>query len=239
MNSNSNRLVVLVLLVASLGLLVPGLFAPVLAIRGVLTKDGVAQVAPQMLDKGLSPETIATLKTMMNPGMVALIAATGGDLKKMIVDKLTPELTKALQGSVDNLEVYHQERSILGSVRNLYDVGSWIPATLILLFSVIVPFTKAGLVAWAVFMPDMLKRQRTLNFVEMIAKWSMADVFVVALFIAYLAAQATQSATATGPPLVAFAATFGPGFYWFTAYCLFSLASQQYTARLARQVTTD
>jgi len=237
MNPNSNRLVVLALLVASLGLLIPGLLAPVLTIRGVLTKDGVAQVAPQMLDKGLSPETIAALKSMMNPGMVALIAATGGDLKKMIVDKLTPELTRALQGSVDNLEVYHQERSILGSVRNLYDVGSWIPATLILLFSVIVPFTKGGLVAWAVYMPDALKRQRTLNFVEMIAKWSMADVFVVALFIAYLAAQATQSATASGPPLVAFAATFGPGFYWFTAYCLFSLASQQFTARLARQVT--
>ena len=236
MNSNSNRLVVLVLLVASMGLLVPGLLAPVLTIRGVLTKDGVAQVAPQMLDKGLSPETIATLKTMMNPGMVALIAATGGDLKKMIVDKLSPELTKALQGSVENLEVYHQERSILGSVRNLYEVGSWIPATLILLFSVIVPFTKAGLVAWATFMTDPTQRRRTLDFVEMIAKWSMADVFVVALFIAYLAAQATQSATATGPPLVAFAATFGPGFYWFTAYCLFSLASQQYTAGLARQV---
>ena len=235
MTSNSNRFVVLGLLAASIALLVPGLFAPVLTIRGVLTKDGVAQVAPQMLDKGLNAETVATLKSMMNPGMVALIAATGGDLKKMIVDKLTPQLTKALQGSVDNLEVYHQERSILGSVRNLYDVGSWIPATLILLFSVIVPFTKAGLVAWASFMTDAQKRQRTVNFVEMIGKWSMADVFVVALFIAYLAAQATQSATATGPPLVAFAATFGPGFYWFTAYCLFSLASQQYTARLARE----
>jgi hypothetical protein len=34
--------------------------------------------------------------------------------------------------------------------------------------------------------------------------------------------------------LMAFDATFGPGFYWFAAYCLFSLASQQYTARLAR-----
>lgn len=239
MNPNSNRLVVVVLLVASLGLLIPGLLAPVLTIRGVLTKDGVAQVAPQMLDKGLSPDTVATLKSMMNPGMVALIAATGGDLKKMIVERLTPQLTKALQDNVNDLEVYHQTRSILGSVRNLYDVGSWIPATLILIFSVVVPFTKATLVAWAVFMPNLLKRQRVLNFVEMIAKWSMADVFVVALFIAYLAAQATQSATATGPPLVAFAASFGPGFYWFTAYCLFSLASQQYTARLAHMSQPD
>jgi hypothetical protein len=235
MNPQSQRLVVLALLVASLGLLVPGLFAPVLTIRGVLTKDGVAQVAPQMLDKGLNADTIAALKSMMNPGMVALIAATGGDLKKMIVDKLSPQLTKALQGSIDNLEVYHQERSIIGSVRNLYDVGSWIPATLILLFSVIVPFTKAGLVAWATFMNNADRRRRTLHLVETIGKWSMADVFVVALFIAYLAAQATQSATSSGPPLVAFDARFGAGFYWFTLYCLFSLASQQYTARLARR----
>ena len=64
----------------------------------------------------------------------------------------------------------------------------------------------------------------------------MADVFVVALFITYLAAEASQTVPgqATAAPLMAFDATFGPGFYWFAAYCLFSLASQQYTARLAR-----
>ena len=38
-----------------------------------------------------------------------------------------------------------------------------------------------------------------------IAKWSMADVFVVALFIAFLAAKATQSSgDPAAPPLVAF-----------------------------------
>ena len=76
-------------------------------------------------------------------------------------------------------------------------------------------------------------RQRVLNFVEAIAKWSMADVFVVALFITFLAAKASQTAPGS-TPLIAFHANFGPGFYWFTGYCLFSLASQQYTARLAR-----
>jgi hypothetical protein len=61
---------------------------------------------------------------------------------------------------------------------------------------------------------------------------------VVALFIAYLAAQASQTPPgdpAAAPPLIAFTAHFGPGFYWFTAYCIFSLASQQYTRRLASQ----
>ena len=108
------------------------------------------------------------------------------------------------------------------------------PATLILLFSVVVPFVKTALVGWAMFAADEARRRRTLTFVEAIAKWSMADVFVVALFITYLAAQATQSTPAAGPPLVAFNAEFGAGFYWFAAYCLFSLASQQFTARLAR-----
>ncbi len=109
-------------------------------------------------------------------------------------------------------------------MRHLYRVGSVTAATLILIFSVLVPFTKAALVMWAVYHRDALRRERTLRFVEIIAKWSMADVFAVALFIAYLAAQATQAAPgAASSAVVAFTATFGPGFYWFAAYCVFSL----------------
>ncbi len=233
MTAKSNQLVVLALLAVSVALLIPGLFLPVLTIRGVLTRDGIAHVAPTMLEKGLSDETIAVLKSMMNPTIVSFLGATGGDLRKIILEKLTPQVTAALQKGVDEVEVYTQTRSILSAVRRLYDVGSPVPATLILLFSVIVPFGKAALVAWATLIADPGRRRRTLRFVEAIAKWSMADVFVVALFIAYLAAQASTSAPgSTAPPLVAFTAHFGPGFYWFAAYCLFSLASQQYTARL-------
>ena len=232
MTPRSPRLVVLTLVAVSLALLVPGLFAPVLTIRGVLTREGVAQAAPMMLERGLTDETIGVLKSMMNPGMVAVLQATGTDLRKLIIDKLAPQITAALQKSVAEVEVYEQTRSIVGSVRRLYEVGSPVPATLILLFSVIVPFAKAALVTTAMFMRDAVRRQRTLRFVESIAKWSMADVFVVALFIAYLAAQASQS-SGGAPPMIAFTARFGAGFYWFAAYCLFSLASQQYTARRA------
>jgi paraquat-inducible protein A len=236
MTSYSSRLVVLTLLALSIGLLIPGLFAPVLTIRGVLTRDGVAHVAPMMLERGLSDETVAVLKSMMNPAMVGFLEARGIDVRKTIIDKLTPEMTAALQKSVQEVQVYEQTRSIVGSVKQLYKVGSPVPATLILLFSVIVPLGKAALVAWAVFMIDAARRRRTLGFVQSIAKWSMADVFVVALFIAYLAAHATQTPpgdAAAVPPLIAFTAHFGAGFYWFAAYCLFSLASQQFTARLA------
>jgi hypothetical protein len=235
MTATSNRLVVLVLLLASVALLIPGLLAPVITIRGVLTRDGIAQVAPMMLERGLSDETIATLKSMMNPTVVGFLEATGGNLRKVIIDKLAPQITASLQKSVSEVEVYEQTRSIIGSVRRLYEVGSPVPATLILLFSVIVPFAKAALVAWAVFLADGLRQRRTLAFVQTIAKWSMADVFVVALFIAYLAAQASATPTQgpnAAPAMIAFTAHFGAGFYWFAAYCLFSLASQQITGRM-------
>ena len=227
----STRWIVFVLLVVSLILLIPGLFAPVLTIRGVLTRDGIAQVAPMMLERGLNDDTLNALKAMMNPTVVGLLEATGGDLRQMIIDKVTPSLTASLQQSVGDVEVFQQTRSIVSSVQRLYEVGSPVPATLILLFSVVVPFVKTALVGWAMFASHETRR-RTLTFVETIAKWSMADVFVVALFITYLAAMASQSAADAGPPIVAFTAQFGPGFYWFAAYCVFSLASQQLTARV-------
>ncbi len=227
----SARWLVFILLAVSLVLLIPGLFANVLTIRGVLTRDGIAQVAPMMLQKGLSDETLNTLKAMMNPTVVGLLEATGGDLRQMIIDKVTPSLTASLEKNVGEVEVFQQTRSIVSGVRRLYEVGSPVPATLILLFSVVVPFLKMVLVGWAMF-TSPATRQRTLAFVETIAKWSMADVFVVALFITYLAAMASQSTPLSGPPVVAFTASFGPGFYWFTGYCLFSLATQQLTARV-------
>ena len=218
-------------LVIAVGLLVPGLIRPVITIRGVLQPDGIAALAPTLLEKGISDESLAQLKPMINPVMLAFIEAAPGGLRGALVNRLGPEIAAGLKKG-GNIEVYYQTRSILGSVKHLYEVGSNTAATLILLFSVIVPFGKILLVLWATTRRDQIGRERTLHFVEIIAKWSMADVFAVALFIAYLAAQATQSAPGTaGAAILAFTATFGPGFYWFAAYCVFSLALQQLTTR--------
>jgi paraquat-inducible protein A len=233
-NSNARRLSILFLLAVSIGLLIPGLFAPVLTIRGVLKPEGVAHIAPLLLEKGLDGETLRVLQSMMKPDIVALLEASGGDLRQTVIKTLGPRLTAALQQNVQAIEVYEQTRSIVGSVRHLYEVRSPTPATLILLFSVVVPLAKAALVLWSIFMADAARRRNTLNFVELIAKWSMADVFAVALFIAFLAAQASQvppDAPNVAPPLVAFTASFGVGFYWFAAYCIFPLATQQLTSR--------
>src|SRR5690242_17302588 len=152
MTRQPHRSLALGLIVLSMVLLIPGLFLPVLTIRGVLTKDGLATAAPMMLERGLSDDTVAVLQSMMNPSVLAFLQATGGDVRKIIIDKLGPQITAALQNNVSEIEVYSQTRSIISAVRRLYEVGSPIPATLILLFSVIVPFGKAAIVAWAMFM---------------------------------------------------------------------------------------
>ena len=240
MSSTPRRLAATALLVASLLLLIPGLVLPVLSIRGVLTREGVAAMAPLMIDRGLNADSMKVLESMLNPAVVGFVKATGGDLRKTIIERLTPQIGKALEQSAEQVEVYEQTRSILGSVRRLYEVGSPSAATLILLFSVVVPFGKASLVAVALTTTAAATRRRLLTFVEFIGKWSMADVFVVALFIAYLAAQASQSAPGDrAVALVSFSATFGSGFYWFAAYCVFALASQQLTTRLIAPGSDD
>ena len=200
--------------------------------RGILEPEGIATLAPQLLEQGISDKTINSLKPLLKPATLALLEEEEGGLKKMLVNKLTGEIVPQLKAGA-KIEVYQQTRSILGSVKHLYEVQSPLAATLILLFSVIVPFAKASLVLWALFHRDPAMQRRTVHFVELIAKWSMADVFAVAIFIAYLAAQASQTPAGPGvpPSIVTFSATFGPGFYWFAAYCLFSLGVQQATAR--------
>lgn len=228
----SCRWLALLGLAASIGLLIPGLIAPVITIRGNLEPEGVASLAPQLLEQGISDKTIDSLKPLLKPALLSMLDLDNGGLKKMIVDKLAGDVVPQLKAGA-KIEVYQQTRSILGSVQHLYEVQSNVAATLILLFSVIVPLAKASLVLWALFHRDPALQRRTLHFVELIAKWSMADVFAVALFIAYLAAQASQTPAGPGvsPSIVTFTATFGPGFYWFAGYCLFSLGVQQATAR--------
>ena len=217
-------------LVIAMALLIPGLLLPVITIRGVLEPAGIADIAPKLLDQGISQQTVDTLKPLINPVMLPFLEGTPGGLRAGIVNRLSGTLAAELKNG-QPLEVYQQTRSILGSVRHLYDVGSNTAASLILLFSVLVPFVKAMLVMWAVYRRDAERRLRTLRFVEIIAKWSMADVFAVAVIIAFLAAKATQTSPGSATTILTFTATFGTGFYWFASYCLFSLFTQQLTTR--------
>jgi len=210
-------------------ILIPGLFFPVLTVQGKLNPTGVADLAYKILDQGMTDSAVQSFRPLINPALLPLLDNGQNGLKGALVTAIGTQLSAQLK-SKPPIEVYDQTRSIVGSIRHLYSVGSYMAATLILFFSVVVPLTKSLLVSWAVLQSNKEVRSRTLFFVETIAKWSMADVFAVAVMIAYLAAQASQSVSG-GASIIEFNASFGSGFYWFAGYCLTSLAVQQLSAR--------
>lgn len=109
-------------------------------------------------------------------------------------------------------EIFRETQSILQSVQRLRESGNAFVAGLILLFSVLVPVLKALLFFVLLGQRASSTKQRLFRMVQSLSKWSMADVFVVGTFIAFLAANALDNLDAL----------LGPGFYWFVAYCLVS-----------------
>jgi hypothetical protein len=129
--------------------------------------------------------------------------------------------------------VYEQTRSILGTVQELWRSADYLVSFLILLFSIVVPVTKgAMLLASLTAVPDAVKR-RLVTFVDLIGKWSMADVFVVAVFLAFLATRDQAQTNSFNVQVLItqvdvdmathLTSTLGPGFYYFLGYCLFSV----------------
>lgn len=137
--------------------------------------------------------------------------------------------------------VYEQTRSILGTVRELWASGDQLVSFLILLFSIVVPVTKGGMLLASLSGVSDATRRRLVSFVDLIGKWSMADVFVVAVFLAFLATRDQAQTNGFSVPVLItqvdvnmatqLTSTLGPGFYYFLGYCLFSIAWTQVLKR--------
>ena len=126
------------------------------------------------------------------------------------------------------------ELSIIATVKDLWQDDRILVAALIFLFSVCIPLLKTSVVSTAYFQSDMRREQKLLGFVANIGKWSMADVFVVAVFLAILSTNHAETANFHELKIFGFKlglevstqtlSNVGQGFYFFTAYCLVSLA---------------
>ena len=112
-------------------------------------------------------------------------------------------------------ELFTQTRSILQTVKSLHESGNDFVSGLILLFSVIVPFAKGMALLVVLALRDQIARLRIHRFIATISKWSMADVFLVGIYVAFLSAKATDNLDAE----------IHRGFYFFAAYCLVSITS--------------
>ena len=130
-------------------------------------------------------------------------------------------------------QVYQRTRSILGAVRELFKSGNYLVSFLILLFSIIVPVSKGSMLLGSIYASQQRVRERLVKIVDLIGKWSMADVFVIGVFLAFLATENQVQENrfqveALGAQLevgivTRVTSTLGPGFYFFLGYCIFSI----------------
>lgn len=184
------------LLLVAYGLLIPGLTQPMLSVVGIVEKADLIAVGRDIINN--SHGVSGMLRQFSN----------------MVIDGLNTA------GEITALD---KTQSILGTAKSLFDTGHKPVAGLILLFSVIVPVFK-GLLTLATLLPLAPTWQSRLNTTAAaISKWSMADVFVVAIFVAYLASNGLEGSS----DLVQFNAQLGPGFWFFVGFCLLSILATQ------------
>lgn len=205
-NSRGQRIIGLLVLLLAYVMLVPGLFQPMISITGTVEKAEMMAVGKEVI--------------VNHPDIPALVGVMAGK----VLDSIS------VTGTV---EVYHKTRSILGTVEALFDAGYYLVGFLIMLFSVIIPVLKGLLMLLAFVHGEHLFKRLGLKTASLISKWSMADVFVVAIIVAYLAFNATEHSE----DIITLVATLGEGFYYFLTYCVLSILSAQLLGRL--QVKTS
>jgi uncharacterized paraquat-inducible protein A len=108
-------------------------------------------------------------------------------------------------------------QSVVSTIESLYEAKNNLVASLILLFSIIVPIIKAAILLAVLLIPKLPIKSSLQKFVAIISKWSMADVFVVGVLLAFLATK-SESTIQAG---------IHEGFYFFLAYCIISILASQ------------
>jgi len=168
----------------------------------------------------------------------ALVLLVAGVALPMIdIEALIDNFSFNLAGepvSFENQVVFFQSKSILDVVWLLIARGELaliIVSILIFSFSVLIPLLKI-IGSFVVLMQNKLPQSKLMNFlVFKSSKWSMADVMVIAIFMAYIGfngvinSQLSQVAN-PGTGLEVFTtnnSSLQTGFYLFTAYCIFGL----------------
>lgn len=190
-----------VMLVVAYLLLIPGVSLPVIHVTSILDKGALAEMGKQSF---------------------------------MASQDIPPFMMQLVAGFIDNIQISGTEviqktsNSIIGTAETLWNDGNALVAVLIVFFSVLIPVFKGSLLAIAGLLARENKDGSIINIANVLSKWSMADVFVMALVISFLGANANTSAS----ELIQTKAEFGEGFYFFLGYCILSITSAQLMKRI-------
>lgn len=117
--------------------------------------------------------------------------------------------------------------SILAGIQALVQEKYYFLALIIFVFSIIFPIVKLGILAGSWLLPMTARaRQTWIQYLEITGKWSMLDVFVVALMIIIT----RTSGLIKARPL--------PGIYWFAGSVILAMLASSYLKQLHNKAKT-
>jgi len=138
-------------------------------------------------------------------GIVSLVFALVSPLIMMIVYQAFPILGE--------VTLSFESKSIIGTIEQMYHDKNYVIAFLVLLFSVMIPFLKSMVLLLYGFFKETGMGRSLVVFVDKIGKWSMADVFIVAVLVVFFS---TKQDIHTSIKLEV-------GLYFFIGYVLLSM----------------
>jgi len=147
----------------------------------------------------------------------------------LVLGLITPILMVTIHKEVEyigDIVLSFESKGVIGSIAKLFDSGDIIVALVILLFSVLVPVLKVlSLLFISIFMESDFAH-KIVKFFKMIGKWSMVDVFVVAVFLVYLTANKGDVSRAE----------VEVGLYFFLAYVIVSMMVSLSADKMVQQL---
>ena len=146
------------------------------------------------------------------------IAAFHTDLTVAIDNDLASSIVGDERVFKGDTVYYYQCKSVWQLIGMLFKSNNLVVGSAILLFSVIFPIVKMLVSGWLIMARKPSRYQKLEKVVGKIGKWSMADVFVAACFLAFLSFYNMNAGVDTE-------ATTLPGLYFFLTYVVLSILS--------------
>lgn len=150
----------------------------------------------------------------------------------LIFGLMTPILMVTIHKEVEylgDIVLSFESKGVIGSIVKLWEGGDIIVAGVILLFSVIIPILKIfSLLVISIFMESKFAHS-IVKFFKMTGKWSMVDVFVVAVFLVYLTTNKSDVSRAQ----------IEVGLYFFLAYVIISMLMSLSADRMLHRLKSE
>jgi hypothetical protein len=156
------------------------------------------------------------------------IAVSLGALIALINGLITPIMLMIVHKEVEYLGdviLSFESKGILGSISKLYADHNLTVAIVILLFSVIIPLLKTLSMLFVSVYEYSPFASRVVRFFKHLGKWSMLDVFVVALLLVYMTSNNQDISRAEAEI----------GLYFFLAYVLLSMIASLSADKMLRE----